>query len=201
VSSTRSPSSVNPQATWTPSFGPSERTAMNVASRNRATQPELVEIAPAEALEAFLQLLADPRHRRLRQLPQPRLSAQRLDIAHRQAPDERADHQRLQRLRAQQLRRAREQLGRERLRRLADLRHLDLELPLGGLHRPRAEPVPQPALLAALLPLIVRPALVAGTPQPRIELVLHSPLDDQAGTQPSELRQRLARVLPNSYGK
>ena len=36
-SSTRSPCSVKPQATSTPSLGPSGRTAMKVASRNSAT--------------------------------------------------------------------------------------------------------------------------------------------------------------------
>jgi hypothetical protein len=50
----------------------------------------------------------------------------RLDVAHRQAPHERADHQRLQRLGPQQLRGSGEQLGRERLSRLANLRDLDL---------------------------------------------------------------------------
>src|SRR5204863_4123438 len=80
---------------------------------------------------------------------------------------------------------------------LADLRNLDLKLPLGGLHRPRPEPVAQPALLDALRTLIMRPALIAGAPQPRVELVLHSPLDDQPGTQLRQLRQRLARALPD----
>jgi hypothetical protein len=88
-------------------------------------QPDLVEVTPAKSLKALFELLAHPRRGRLRQLAQPGFLAEVLDVAHRQAPDERADHQRLQRLGAQQLRGAREQLGRERLRRLADLRDLD----------------------------------------------------------------------------
>src|SRR4051812_30365717 len=79
-------------------------------------------------------------------------------------------------------------LGHERLGRLPDLRHLQLKLALRGLHPPRAKPVAQPAL-------IVRPALIARPPQPRIELVLDRPLDDQPRAQLRELRQRLARVL------
>ena len=124
---------------------------MNVASKNKRDQPDLVEIAATEPLEAFLELLADPRRGRLRQLPQPGLLAQRLDVTHRQAADERADHQRLQRLSAQQLRRAGEQLGRERLGRLTNLRDLNLKLALGGLQRRGAEPVAQPGLLIAHL--------------------------------------------------
>jgi hypothetical protein len=81
------------------------------------------------ALEALAQLLADARGGRLRQLPEPGLLAQRLDVAHRQAPDERADHQRLERLGPHQLGAPREQLRGERLGRLADLRDLDLKLP------------------------------------------------------------------------
>src|ERR671925_565948 len=46
-----------------------------------------------------------------------------------------------------------------------------------------------------------RPALIARPPQPGVELVLHSPLDDQPGTEPRELRQRLARVLADPHGE
>jgi hypothetical protein len=73
-------------------------------------QPDVVEVAASERLKALAQLGADARRGRLRELPQPGLLAQRLDIAHRQTADERADHHRPQRLRAQQLGPAREQL-------------------------------------------------------------------------------------------
>src|SRR5207253_1264611 len=76
-------------------------------------------------------------------------------------------------------------------------RNLNLELALSGLHRPRPEPVSQPALLQALITLIAWPTFVARPPEPRVELVLDSPLDDQPGTEPRQLRQRLARALPN----
>jgi hypothetical protein len=42
----------------------------------------VVEVAAFERLIALAQLLAHPRGGRLRQLPQPRLLAQRLDVAH-----------------------------------------------------------------------------------------------------------------------
>ena len=103
-------------------------------------QPDLVEIAAAERLEAFLELLTHPGGRRLRELPEPYLLAQRLDIAHRQPADERADHKRLQRLGPQQLRGPGEQLRRERLRRLANLRDLNRQFALRGLQLPVAMP-------------------------------------------------------------
>src|SRR5205807_8687045 len=49
--------------------------------------------------------------------------------------------------------------------------------------------------------LMLRPALIARTTQPRIELVLNSPLDDQPRSQPRQLRQRLTRVLSHPHGQ
>jgi Transposase, Mutator family len=43
-----------------------------------------IEVAALELLEALAQLLAQQRGGRLRQLPEPRLLTQRLDVAHRQ---------------------------------------------------------------------------------------------------------------------
>src|SRR3954451_1858974 len=88
----------------------------------------LVEVAPLERLEALAQLLADPRCGRLRELAQPGLLAQRLDVAHRQATHEGADHHRPQRLGAKHLGAALKEPRDERLGGLADLRGLDLEL-------------------------------------------------------------------------
>ena len=93
------------------------------------------------------------------------------------------------------LRAPREQLGHERLGRLADLRDLDRELALGRLHPPRAKPVAQSPAAAS------RPALIAGATQPRVELVLDRPLDDQPSAEPGQLGQRLARVLTHPDGK
>src|SRR5439155_10899136 len=86
---------------------------------------------------------------------------------------------------------ARKQLGDERLGRLTDLGNLDRKLALGGLHPARAKPVAQPSL-------IVRPALIARPPEPRVELVLDRALDDQSRSEPRELRQRLARIVADS---
>jgi hypothetical protein len=154
---------------------------------------DVVEVAALESLKALAQLGAHPRGG-LRQLPQPGLLAQRLHIAHRQAAHERADHHRPKRLRAQQLGAPGEQLRDERLGRLTDLRDLHLKHPLGGLHPPRAKPVAQPRRRLG-------PTLIARPPKPRVELILHRPLDDQPGAQLRELRQRLPRVLTNPHGK
>jgi hypothetical protein len=51
------------------------------------------------------------------------------------------------------------------------------------------------------LALGLRPALIASATQPRIELLLNRPLDDQPRAQPRQLRQRLARVLTNPDGQ
>jgi hypothetical protein len=161
---------------------------------------DLVEAAPLERLKALSELLADTRRGRLRQLPEPRLLAQRLDIPHRQSSHERADHHRPQRLGAQQLAAAREQLRDERFGGLADLRNIDLDLSLARLHPAGAKPVAQPRPIVAQPALILGPALVASATQPRVELILHSTLDDQARAELRQHRQGLPRVLtdPNS---
>jgi hypothetical protein len=73
-------------------------------------QVDVVEVAALEGLKALTELLTNPRGGRLRELPEACLIAQRLDVAHRQAPDERADHHRPQGLGAQELRSPREEL-------------------------------------------------------------------------------------------
>src|SRR4051795_5349574 len=78
--STRSPASVKPQATSTPSLGPLGRTARKVASKKQRHDVDVVEVAALERLEALVQLAADPRGGRLRELAQPGLRAQRLDV-------------------------------------------------------------------------------------------------------------------------
>jgi len=161
----------------------------------------VVEAAAVERLIAFAELLADARGGRPRQLAESGLLAQRLDVAHRQATHERADHQRLQRLGPHQLGTPREQLGGERLGSLPDLRDLQLELSLRGLQLAGAKPVAQPAPVVAQPALVVGPALVTGAPQPGVELVLNGTLDDQPGAQLRELRQRLPRILTDSHGK
>jgi hypothetical protein len=92
----------------------------------------------------------------------------------------------------------REERRDERLRGLAHLRDLDFELALRGLHPPGAIAVSQPRVEVAKAALVVGPALVAGAAEPGVELVLDRALDDQSGTELCELRERLARVLPDS---
>ena len=112
-------------------------------------ETDLVEVAALEGLEALAKLLADPRGGRLRQLAEPGLLAERLDVAHREAADEGADHHRPQRLGPQHLRGAWEQPRGERLGGLSDLGDLDRKLPLQGLHLARAKAVAKPAPVVA----------------------------------------------------
>ena len=44
---------------------------------------------------------------------------------------------------------------------------------------------------------MVGPALIARAAKPGVELVLNRTLDDQPRPEPGQLRQRLARVLPD----
>jgi hypothetical protein len=131
-------------------------------------------------------------------LPSAAFLAERLDASHREAADEGADDHRLQRPGAKQLRRVREQRRHERLGGLAHPRDLDPKLALCGLHPPRAIAVSEPRVEVAKPALIVGPTLIAGAPQPGVELVLDRALDDQPGTELRQLRQRLARVLADS---
>jgi hypothetical protein len=70
---------------WAPALaplGPSGR-RRGRPRREQGRQADVVEVAALECLEALAQLLTDPRRGRLRELPEPRLLAQRLDVAHR----------------------------------------------------------------------------------------------------------------------
>ena len=95
----------------------------------------------------------------------------------------------------------RKQRRHERLGSLADLRDLNLKLPFCGLHPARAIAISEPRLVVAKPALILRPALIARSAQPRLELVLDSPLNDQPGTELRELRQRLSGVLADPDGE
>ena len=66
----------------------------------------VVEVAALERLKALPELAADARRGRLRELPEPGLRAERLDVTRQQSPDERANDHRLERLGAKQLRAA-----------------------------------------------------------------------------------------------
>jgi hypothetical protein len=138
---------------------------------------------------------------RLRELPEPSLLAERLDVSHREPSDEGADDHRLQGLGAKQLRRVREERRDERLRGLAHLRDLDLELSLCGLHAAWAVAASEPRVEVAKAALIVGPALIAGSAEPGVELVLDRPLDDQPRSELRQLGERLARVLTDSDGE
>jgi len=164
-------------------------------------EPHLVEVAALEGLEALAELGADPRRGRLRELAEPRLLAERLDVSHRESANERSDHHRLQGPGAKQLRRVREERGDERLRGLAHLRDLDLEFALGGLHAPGAIAIAQSRVEVAKPALVVGSALVAGAAEPGVELVLDRALDDQPRAELRQLGERLARVLAGSDGE
>src|SRR5581483_11687153 len=86
-----------------------------------ANESQLGEVAPAEDLEALLQLPAEPGRRRLRYLAEAGLLAERLDVAHREAAHEGADHQRLERLAGEETLAAAKQLARERRAGIAHL--------------------------------------------------------------------------------
>jgi hypothetical protein len=127
--------------------------------------------------------------------PSPAFSHSDPDVAHRQPPDERADHHRPQRLGAQHLRAARKQLRDERLGGLPDLRDLHLKLPLERLHPAGTKPVAQPRLVVAQPALIFGSALIASSTKPGVELVLDRALNEQPRPQLRQLRERLAGVL------
>jgi hypothetical protein len=154
---------------------------------------DVVEVAARKRLKPVAQLAADPGGGRLGERSEPGLLAQRLDVAHRQPADERADHHRPQRLGAQRLRPSRKQRRDERLGGLADLGNVHLKLALRGLNPPRAKAVAQASLA-------LRPALIPGAAQPRVELLLGRPPDDQPGPELGELRQPLPRVLTDPDG-
>src|SRR5271166_516114 len=61
--------------------------------------------------------------------------------------------------------------------------------------------ISEPRLVVAKPALILRPALIARSAEPRLELVLHSPLNDQPGTELRQLRKRLSGVLAHPNGK
>src|SRR5204862_166613 len=98
--------------------------------------------------------------------------------------DEGAHHHRLQRPGAKQLRRMRKQRRDKRLGGLANLRDLDLQLALRGLHPPGAIAVSKSRVEIAQPALVVGPALIASPAQPGVELVLDRALDDQPGPEP-----------------
>src|SRR5205085_6599692 len=139
--------------------------------------------ARAEGAIALAQRLADALRRRGRHLAESGPGAERLDVAHRESPDEGADDECLERLGLQHsLRLAREQLRGEGLSGLAQLRDLDLERALGGLDMTRAPAV-------ALAGQRVHAALVALAPEEGVELLLDGALDDQLRAEAGELTQ------------
>jgi hypothetical protein len=145
---------------------------------------DLGQVTLAEGAVALTELLAEARGGRRAHLAEAGLDAERLDVAHRQPPDEGADDQRLERLGLEQaLRLAREQLRGERLGGLAQLRDLDLELALAGAQLARPVAV-------ALAGQRVDAALVALAAEEGVELVFDGALDDQLGAEAGELAQR-----------
>ena len=63
---------------------------------------------------------------------------------------------------------------------------------------PRTEPIAQRSLVVLQAALPLRPALVASTTEPAIELLLNRPLNDQTGTKPGEVTEHLLRVIDHA---
>src|SRR5579875_301392 len=178
--STRSPVWLIPQAHSTPSVAPEGRTGRWIASRNNATSSMPDRSRAMNAAKRSLSSLQIRDAVDFEICPSPASShsdsVSRIDSPRTNAPITIA----FERLGAQEPLAAREQLGHERLGGLADLRDLDADRPLGALHPSLAKPV-------ALTRRRLRPALVACSPKPGIELVLDSTLDDQLRAQRREL--------------
>src|SRR5947209_10065269 len=87
------------------------------------------------------------------------------------------------------------QLRDERLGRFPHLRNLDSQLTLSGLHPSRAKPVAITIAIVAQAALALRPALISGPTEPRVELLLDRPLNDQPRPEPSQLGQHPRWVI------
>jgi hypothetical protein len=180
-----------PQAQSTPSFAPGGADGEEDRVQEEADQPQLGEVALAESAEALAQLAAEPGGGRLRHLPQPCLLAQRLDVPHRQAAHEGADHQRLQRFRREEALAPAEQLARQGRAGITHPRHLDHDLALACLDAPRP-------IAVALPRRRLRPPLVASTTEPLVHLLLDRALQHQPHPQPPKLAHDLERVHVNA---
>ena len=185
ASSTRSPSSVNPQASARP-----PRAARTNREEGRVEeQHDQPDVVQARRMNGSKRSRSSAQIRDavdFDELPQPGLLAQRLDVTHRQAAHERADHQRLQRLgRATACAPAGTTSTRTARPPRVTCGISISKLPLRGLHMPGAEPVAHPRVVVA------QPALPSGRrsylrpAQPRVELVLDRSLNDQPRAQPS----------------
>ncbi len=157
-----------------------------------ADQADAGEVALAEGPEALLQLAAEPGGGRLRHLAEPGLLAQRLDVAHRQATHEGADHQRLERLAGEEALAPAEELARERRTGVAHLRHLDHDLAVARLQPAR----PVAVVLAGRR---LRSPLIAGTAKPLIQLLLDRTLQHQPRSQPSQFADNVERVHVDAF--
>ncbi len=150
-------------------------------------QAQAGEVALAEGLKALFELPAEPGGGRARHLSQACLLAERLDVAHREAADEGADHQRLQRLAGEEALAPAEEPACERRAGITHLRHLDHDLALAGLEpaRPVAVALPRRRL---------RPPLVADAAEPVVHLLLDRALQHQPHPQPRKLAHDLERM-------
>jgi hypothetical protein len=113
-----------------------------------------------------------------------RCTCRPLDVAAAQPPHPAANDQRLQGSRPQCRPTVRDHATHPPLGCTSDLRHLDLQLALGGLHPARPAPVPGATR--------VRRPLVPGSAQEGCHLFLDRPLQHQAGSQPPDLVQPLS---------
>jgi hypothetical protein len=162
--------------------------------QEQVIQRDLIQAPPGPGLVVVLDLAADGRHRRLgdRGLVAERLSEGGLNVADRQAADERGDHQALQRVRLGHMRA--EQAGRERLAGAAQLRPGQPDRPGGGLdrHLPIAISGTRAGVLAGHRPLVTVPA------QELDDLGFKGGLHQQLRAEPGDLLQDLRQRAVSS---
>ena len=147
----------------------------------------LVEPALAPAPVALARVLADPGDGRLadHRLIEGLLQ-RRLDVAHRQPAQERADDQRLQRVRARHVP-AEDAALEAQLARVAHPRALELDRPRGRHHPPR--------LIAVAVAHRLLGALIAHAAEELGHLVLERLLQDQPRAQPTDPLERIGLAV------
>jgi hypothetical protein len=123
-------------------------------------------------------------------LTEPRLVGQILDVAVTQAAYVGAHHQRLQQSGADDAADVGDDAAHEADQAAAHLRHLDRQRALGGVDAARPLPVAPATRLER--------ALVPGPVQETRDLVLDGPLQDELGTQATELAERSGSPTPSS---
>ena len=158
--------------------------------QEQVIQLQVVQATLPPGIELVLDRLTHPRHRRLAQrcFGAQRIRQRRLDITNTQAADEPGDDQRLQRVRLGHP--GAKQPGGEAFGGAAQLGPLHRDRPCGGLDRGRAVAV----ATARACVLDAHAALVTGPAEELGHLRLQRGLDDQPGTEASDLLQHVDQV-------